>query len=204
MNQNVELSLSGFNLLPFSIIQFLTPLKQYFILIIKPWLVHFTHSDFTCLSSPWSLKSLPLCSLFLYHSGLAKLKSSPISLLLEYPKCLWKLRELYRLGSVYVIKIGYSFMIIESSYTVHSNYSKFLLFKIPILLPIPYCQLISSFPTYFKEYNPYDVNSLNYLKFNQNLSTIILPSFFDIIAKNDMSLPTAKATSNAIPLQAFW
>lgn len=137
MNQNVELSLPGFNLLPFSIIQFLTPLKQYFILIIKPWLVHFTHSDFTCLSSPWSLKSLPLCSLFLYHSGLAKLKSSPISLLLEYPKCLWKLRELYRLGSVYVIKIGYSFMIIESPDTVHSNYSKFLLFKIPILLPIP-------------------------------------------------------------------
>ena len=61
----------------------------------------------------------------------------------------------------------------------------------------------SLFSPYFQECNFCDVNSINYLKFNQSLSTIILPSSFDFIARKNVCLPTAKA-SKAIPLQLFW
>lgn len=70
----------------------------------------------------------------------------------------------------------------------------FLPCQTKILCPFPYCQLIISFSPCFQECNFYDVNSINYLKFNQSLSTIILPSCFDFIARKDVSLPTAKAT----------
>lgn len=92
-------------------------------------------------------------------------------------------------------------MLTASPYTVPSNYSKFPFLKIPTLFPFLYCQLMTSFPTYFKECNLDDVNSINYLKFSPNLSTIIslLFFFFELIAKKKMCLcPQSRLLSKAI------
>lgn len=49
--------------------------------------VHFTRSSFTCLSSPWSLKSFPSLSLIFVSLLPCQVKIQPRSCL-EYQKCL--------------------------------------------------------------------------------------------------------------------
>lgn len=91
--RNLELSLSDFNLSPHPIIQVLIPWNRYFIVIIRPWQVPQAISPFLILLASVHLEAgthFHPRPLFLCHSGLAKLKSSPISLFLEYKKCLKK------------------------------------------------------------------------------------------------------------------
>lgn len=88
---NLELSLYDFNLSPHPIIQFLIPWNRYFIVIIRPWQVPQAISPILILLASVHLEAgnhFHPHPLFLCHSGLAKLKSSPISLFLEYKKCL--------------------------------------------------------------------------------------------------------------------
>lgn len=95
---NLELSLSDFSLIPYPLIQFLIPWNRSF------------HCDNQTLTITWVrqfITPIPMlltsvhrevwthvypCPLFLYHSCPAKLKSSLFSLLLEYEKCLKKLK----------------------------------------------------------------------------------------------------------------